>query len=51
MNIHNNYSLADCTKNFMIFCVKFLLTEKIMYAILEPQRENKRTAERQKEKK
>ena len=25
MNIHNNYSLAICTKNFTIFCAKFLL--------------------------
>ena len=35
----NNYTLANCTKNFMIFCAKFLLTRKIIYAILEPQRE------------
>ena len=41
MNIHNNYSLANCTKNFMTFCAKFLLTRKIICAILEPQKENK----------
>ena len=41
MNIHNNYSLANCTKNFMTFCAKFLLTRQIVCAILEPQRENK----------
>ena len=38
MNIHNNYSLANCTKNFMIFCANFLLTRKIICAILELQR-------------
>ena len=38
MNIHNNYSLANCTKNFMIFCAIFLLTRKIICAILEPQK-------------
>ena len=37
MNIHNNYSLANCTKNFMTFCAKFLLTRQIVCAILEPQ--------------
>ena len=41
MNIHNNYSLANCTKNFMTFCAKFLLTRQIVCAILEPQKENK----------
>ena len=41
MNIHNNYSSSICTKNFMTFCAKFLLTRKIIYAILEPQKENK----------
>ena len=51
MNIHDNYSLANCTKNFMTFCAKFLLTRQIVCAILEPQKENKRTAERQKGKK
>ena len=45
MNIHNNYSLANCTKNFMMFCAIFLLTRKIICAILEPQKENKRTGE------
>ena len=43
MNIYNNYSLANCTKNFMTFCAKFLLTRKIICAILEPQRETKQT--------
>ena len=41
MNIHNNYSLANCTKNFMIFCAIFLLTSEIICVILEPQKENK----------
>ena len=41
MNIHNNYSSLICTKKFMIFCAKFLLTRKIICAILEPQKENK----------
>ena len=52
MNIHNNYTLAHCTKNFMTFCAKFLLTRQIVCAILEPQKENKsdsRKAERKKE--
>ena len=44
MNIHNNYSLAICTKNFIIFCAKFLLTRKIIYAILEPQRKTNERA-------
>ena len=42
----NNYTLANCTKNFMTFCAKFLLTRQIVCAILEPQMENKRTAEK-----
>ena len=46
MNIYNNYSLANCTKNFMIFCAKFLLTRKIICAILEPQRETNGQANR-----
>ena len=37
----NNYTLANCTKNFMTFCAIFLLTRKIICAILEPQKENK----------
>ena len=51
MNIHNNYPLANCTKNFMVFCAKFLLTKKFICAILEPQKENKRTAEKAERKK
>ena len=38
MNIHNNYSSSIYTKNFMTFCAKFLLTRKIICAILEPQK-------------
>ena len=52
MNIHNNYSSSICTKNFMTFCAKFLLTRQIVCAILKPQQENKtgsRKAERKKE--
>ena len=41
----DNYSLANCIKNFMIFCAIFLLTRKIICAILEPQRENKQTGQ------
>ena len=33
--------MAICTKNFMTFCAIFLLTRKIICAILEPQKENK----------
>ena len=44
MNIPNNYSLANCTKNFMIFCAIFLLTRKIICAILEPQKETNEKA-------
>ena len=51
MNIHNNYSLANCTKNFMAFCAKFLLTRQIVCAILKHERKTNRTAERQKGKK
>ena len=53
MDIHNSYSLADCTRDFMTFCAKFLLTRQIVCAILEPQKENKsdsRKAERKKRK-
>lgn len=46
MNIHNNYSLANCTKKFMAFCAKFLLTRQIVCAILEPQRETNGQANR-----
>ena len=35
----------------MIFCAKFLLTRKIICAILEPQRKTKRTGESRKGKK
>ena len=45
MNIHNNYSSSICTKKFMIFCANFLLTRKIICAILEPQRKTNRTGE------
>ena len=51
MNIHNNYSLANCTKNFMTFCAKFLLTRQIVCAILEPQRETNGQAKAGKENK
>ena len=51
MNIHNNYSLANCTKNFIMFCAKFLLTRKIICAILEPQKETNGQPKRQKGKK
>ena len=50
----DNYSLVNCTKNFMTFCAKFLLTRKIICAILEPLRAtkgNKRTGESRKGKK
>lgn len=50
MNIHNNYSLVICTKNFMIFCAKFLLTRKIICAILEPQKETNGQPKGRKEK-
>ena len=43
MNIHNNYSSLICTKNFMIFCAKFLLTRQIVCAILKHERRTKRT--------
>ena len=51
MNIHNNYSLANCTKNFMTFCAKFLLTRQIVCAILEPQRETNGQANKPERKK
>ena len=38
MNIYNNYSLANCTKNFMAFYAKFLLTRQIVCAILKHER-------------
>ena len=51
MNIHNNYSSSNCTKNFMIFCAIFLLTRKIICAILESQKETNGRPKRQKGKK
>ena len=51
MNIYNNYSLANCTKNFITFCAKFLLTRKIICAILEPQRETNGQANKPERKK
>lgn len=51
MNIHNNYSLANCTKNFMIFCANFLLTRRSACAILEPQKETNGQANRPERKK
>ena len=46
----NNYTLANCTKNFMTFCAKFLLTRQIVCAILEPQRETNGQPKGRKEK-
>ena len=51
MNIYNNYTLSNCTKNFIMFCAKFLLTRKIICAILEPQKETNRQANKPERKK
>lgn len=41
MNIYNNYSLANCTKNFMIFCIKRLLKNKTSSFIIHSVKINK----------
>ena len=47
----DNYLLANCTKNFMAFCAKFLLTRQIVCAILKHERKTNRTAEKAERKK
>ena len=43
MNIYNNYSLANCTKNFMMFCAIFFIDKKNYLCYIRATKGNKRT--------
>ena len=41
MNIHNNYSLVICTKNFMIFCAIFFVDKTNCLCYIKARKKNK----------